>query len=127
MLLIATTTGYQTRMFEEAAERLGVGSSSPPIAAITSTTPGATARFQCDSTTRRDPGGIVAALSERPVDGILAVGDRPVVMAAALQRRLGLPGHPAAPAAIARDKRRLRVNCATQGFPFPSSRRERGG
>jgi biotin carboxylase len=62
---------------------------------------------------------IVAALSERPVDGVLAVGDRPAVLAAAVQRRLGLAGHPSAAAAIARDKRRLRARLREAGLPIP--------
>jgi biotin carboxylase len=62
---------------------------------------------------------IVAALSDRPVDGVLAVGDRPAVLAAAVHRRLELPGHPPSAAAIARDKRRLRARLRAAGLAVP--------
>jgi hypothetical protein len=39
-----------------------------------------------------------------PLDGVLAVGDRPTVIASLVQEGLGFPGHPAAAAAAARNK-----------------------
>ena len=51
---------------------------------------------------------------------VLAVGDRPTVMAAYLARLLGLPGHPPEAAAAARDKRLTREKLKAAGLPTPS-------
>src|SRR6187401_970920 len=107
VLLLATTTGYQTRMFAEAASNLGVellyatdrchqlddpwGDSAIPV------------RYHEEW---RSVDAVLKAIGCRPVDAVLAVGDRPTVMAAYLSRLLGLPGNPPDAAAAARDKRR---------------------
>ncbi len=120
LLLVATTTGYQTRMFEDAAARLGVELVYATDRCDHLDDPwrdGAIAvRFHDDEASAAT---VIAALSERPVDGVLAVGDRPAVLAATIQRRLGLPGHPSAAAAVARDKRRLRARLREAGLPAP--------
>src|ERR1700675_2700646 len=83
VLLLATTTGYQTRMFGEAAERLGVElvfatdrcdvledpwqDSAIPI------------RFHEEE---QSVGAILERAQANPVHGILVVGDRPTVIAA---------------------------------------------
>jgi len=121
VLLLATTTGYQTRMFGEAAARLGVEL--------------VYATDRCDQID--DPWGdgalavryheewrsadtVLKALESRPVDGILAVGDRPTVMAAYLSRLLGLPGHPPEAARAARDKRLGRERLKAAGLLVPA-------
>ena len=53
----------------------------------------------------RSVDSLLKTLDARPVNAVLAVGDRPTVMAAYLSRLLGLPGHPPDAAAAARDKR----------------------
>src|SRR5471030_2011115 len=94
VLLLATTTGYQTRSFGEAAERLGVelifatdrcdrlddpwSDCAIPI------------RFHRTAASVK---AILAAARERPIDGLLVVGDRPTVIAARVAEALGLPGH----------------------------------
>jgi biotin carboxylase len=55
------------------------------------------------------------------VDAVLAVGDRPTVMAAHLAKLLGLPGHPPEAAAAARDKRLMRARLRSAGLPVPST------
>jgi formate-dependent phosphoribosylglycinamide formyltransferase (GAR transformylase) len=55
-----------------------------------------------------------------PVNAVLALGDRPTVMAAYLSRLLGLPGHPPEAATAARDKRVLREKLQAAGLPTPS-------
>ena len=91
LLLLATTTGYQTRAFGEAAERLGVELVF------------ATDRCHVLDDPWRDQAipirfhdvpasvdAIVDAARTRPIDGILVVGDRPTVIAAQRRRRVGV-------------------------------------
>ncbi|MDP1571358.1 MAG: ATP-grasp domain-containing protein [Vicinamibacterales bacterium] len=120
LLLLATTTGYQTRMFGEAAARLGV-----------------TLQFATDRCDHLDDpwrdgaipirfaaedasvAAIVDAVRTRPIDGILTVGDAPVVIAAKVAGALGLAGHPPEAAATSCDKRRLRERLRAAGLPVP--------
>ncbi len=122
VLLLATTTGYQTRMFAASAERLGIELLY--------------ATDRCDQL--EDPwsdraipvrfheewpsvDGVLKALNQRPVDGVQAVGDRPTTMAAQVARLLNLPGHPPEAAAAARDKRLARARFKAAGLPVPNS------
>src|SRR5262249_59668893 len=102
VLILATTTGYQTRAFGEAAARLGVElvfatdrchliddpwqDGAVPI------------RFYDEAAS---VAAIVASAEERPVAGILVVGDRPAVIAARGAQALGIPWHPPGAAAVA--------------------------
>jgi hypothetical protein len=121
VLLLATTTGYQTRAFGEAAERLGVDL--------------VFATDRCDMID--DPWGdhalairfydeaasvatIVAAAERAPIDGVIAVGDRPTVIAARVMRALGLPGHPRSAAAVARNKQATREHFKAAGLLTPA-------
>ena len=122
ILLLATTTGYQTRAFDEAAERLGIelvyatdrcdqvddpwGDGAIPV------------RFHEEW---RSVDALLKALESRPVDGVLAVGDRPAVMAAQVARLLDLPGHPPEAALSARDKRMSREKFKAAGLLVPPS------
>src|SRR4051794_39295159 len=95
VLLLATTTGYQTRMFDEAAERLGVELLYATDRCDQLPDPwrdGAIpVRFH-EEWRSVDP--LLKELERRPVDGVIALGDRPTVMGAYVSRLLGLPGHP---------------------------------
>jgi hypothetical protein len=62
---------------------------------------------------------IVDEASRRKIDGIVAVGDRPTVIAAGAARRLGLPWHSAEAAAAARDKRLTRECLRAASLPVP--------
>jgi biotin carboxylase len=120
VLLLAATTGYQTRAFGEAAERLGVDlvfatdrcsvlddpwlDSALPI------------RFHDE---RAAVDAIVAAARKSPIDGVLAVGDRPTVIAARVSEALGLAGHPPDAAAAARNKWLTRERLRSAGLPVP--------
>jgi len=101
LLLFATTTGYQIRVFADAARRLGVNLTL--------------ATDRC----RRmdDPWGDRAiavkfdriaesldALRSLRFDGVAAVGDLPVVLAAEAAAMLGIPFHPPAAARACHDK-----------------------
>src|SRR5205085_12510321 len=121
ILLLATTTGYQTRAFGDAAERLGIDLLF------------ATDRCNVLDDPWRDhaipvryydetgsAAAIVSATRTRPVDGVLAVGDRPTVVAALVNESLGLPGHAPAAAEAARNKllTRERLQAAAQAVPW---------
>jgi biotin carboxylase len=68
----------------------------------------------------RSVDSLLRAIEQRPVHGVVAVGDRPTVMAAYVSRLLGLPGHPPEATGIARDKRLMRQRIAAAGLPVPS-------
>ena len=120
VLLIATTTSYQTREFGEAAERLGVE-----------------LVFATDRCHRLDDpwrdgaipvrfheeAAFLEAIGEvarhRPVHGVLAVGDRPAVFAALACEALGLQGHPLAAARASGNKLETRRRFAAAGLPHP--------
>ena len=105
VLLVAATTGYQTRMFADAARRLGFdlllatdrchvledpwGDRAIPV------------RFE-DANAARD-----VLVASGPFDAIVAVADRPALVAAITAEALGLPHNP--PAAV-RDRKSTRLN-----------------
>jgi formate-dependent phosphoribosylglycinamide formyltransferase (GAR transformylase) len=68
---------------------------------------------------REQPSVDAILASKLSFDGILAVGDRPTVLAAAVAERLGLPGHSRDAAIAARDKRLTRLSLSRAGLPVP--------
>ena len=117
VLLLAATTGYQTRSFADAARRLGFdlvlatdrchvledpwGDHAIPI------------RFE-------DPDGSRDTLAAKgPFDGIVAVADRPTLIAALTAEALGMPYHPPATVAACRDKFLARQRFQAAGLPVP--------
>lgn len=122
VLVLATTTGYQTRMFARAAERQGLELLF--------------ASDRCDQLDDpwrdgaipvryheewRSADVVLKAVKHRPVDGIMALGDRPTVLAAQLARLLRLPGHPPDAAGAARDKRLARERFRRALLPVPTT------
>src|SRR5438552_1558549 len=109
ILVLATTTGYQTRAFGEAAERLGAELAFATDRCHLIEDPwqdGAIAiRFHDEDASVT---AILAAAKTRPIDGLLVVGDRPTVIGARVAAALGRPWHPPNAVAIARHKQRLR-------------------
>ncbi|HXG89831.1 MAG TPA: ATP-grasp domain-containing protein [Vicinamibacterales bacterium] len=120
VLFLATTTGYQTRMFGEAAQRLGITLVFATDRCDQLDDPwwdGAIpVRFHQEATAVN---AIVAAAQVAPFDGVLAVGDRPTVVGAHAARLLDLPGHPPEGAHAARDKRLTRTALRGAGLPTP--------
>jgi len=110
VLLLATTTGYQIRSFGEAAAALGIRlvfasdrcdqledpwwDQAIPI------------RFHDEAASVR---AIVETFGSNPPDGILAVGDRPVTLAARLNDAFNLPGNPVSAANASRNKLESRL------------------
>jgi hypothetical protein len=101
LLLVAATTGYQTRSFAEAARRHG-------IEVVL-----ATDRCHILEDPWRDQAIPVRfeeprAIEDIKVDGIVAVADRPTLVAALTAASLGLPWHSPEAVAACRDKHRTR-------------------
>ncbi len=120
ILLLATTTGYQTRAFGDAAARLGVELVFATDRCHLLEDPwqdGAIPIRFYDEAASVD--AIVESARSRPIDGILVVGDRPTVIAARVAAALGLPGHRAAAAAIARNKQLTRERLRDAGLLVP--------
>jgi biotin carboxylase len=121
VLLVATTTGYQIRSFGEAAERLGVRlvfatdrcdrledpwwDQAIPI------------RFHEEDKSLQT---ILTVVRDAPLSGVLAVGDRPTIIAARVAEAVGLPGHPPTAARASRNKlaTRAAVKCAGLSAPW---------
>ena len=120
VLILATTTGYQTRSFGEAAERLGIELVFATDRCDKIDDPW---RDQAIPIRFFDEAGSVSAIvdasNRKPLDGVLALGDRPTVIAAGVAQALGLPGNPPEAAALARNKRLLRVRLRDSGLPAP--------
>lgn len=120
VLLVATTTGYQTRSFGEAAEKLGVRlvfatdrcdqledpwwDQAVPI------------RFHDEE---HSTAAILEAVNGTPVHGVLAVGDRPTVIAAYAAEALGLRGNSPDSACASRNKLASRIALRSAGLPVP--------
>src|SRR6516225_4543073 len=118
LLLFAATTGYQIRVFADAARRLGVdltlatdrchvlddpwGDHAIPV------------RFETPAETVDQ---IVAA---GPFDGVVAVGDRPALVAAEAAVRLGIAFHPPAAVRACHDKYLARQLYRVAGLPVPA-------
>ena len=121
VLLLATTTGYQTRTFAEAAERLGVELLYATDRCDQLDDPWSDGAIPVRYHEEwRSVDAVLKAVDSRPVNAVLAVGDRPTVMAAYLSRLLGLPGNPPEAAAASRDKRIMRQKLKAAGLPTPS-------
>jgi hypothetical protein len=112
LLLVAATTGYQTRSFAEAARRQGVEVVLATDRCHVLEDPW---RDQAIPVRFEEP----SALTDIVVDGIVAVADRPTVVAALTAESLGLPWHSPAAAARCRDKHRSREAFADAGLLVP--------
>lgn len=118
ILLVASTTGYQTRVFEDAARRLGYrltlatdrchvlndpwGDGAIPL------------RFEAPAASL----GELRALTPRPT-GVLAVGDRPACVAAYAAQMLGLPHSAPRAVELTRNKYEARLRYRAAGLPVP--------
>jgi len=116
LVLFAATTGYQIRVFADAARRLGVDLTL--------------ATDRCH--VLEDPwgdhaipvrfGDVAASLENlrgRQFDAVAAVGDEPAVLAAEAARELGIPFHPPAAVRACHDKHAARQLFAAAGLPVP--------
>jgi biotin carboxylase len=121
VLLFSHTTGSQKRACNDAAERLDV-----ELMFATDRCHRLDDPWQDRAVAVRfhDVAASVAAIADgvraRPVDGVIAVGDRPVVLAAHAAQALGLPWHCPEGARASTDKRLSRAALAAAGLPAPS-------
>jgi hypothetical protein len=120
VLLCATTTGYQTRMFDEAALRLGVELVLATDRCDQLDDPwrdrAVAVRFHDEAASVN---AVMQALAGQRLDGVLAVGDRPVPLAALVAEARHLPWHSVAGARASRDKRLFRARQHQHGLPAP--------
>src|SRR5262245_35149918 len=105
VLLLATTTGYQTRMLDDAAERLGVELLFATDRCDVLEDPwrdrAIPVRFHDEETSVT---AILEHAERQPINGVLVVGDRPTVVAAMAARELRIPAHQPPAAAVSRNK-----------------------
>jgi phosphoribosylaminoimidazole carboxylase (NCAIR synthetase) len=120
VLLLATTTGYQIRSFGDAAAKLGIRLMFASDRCDQIDNPwwdhAIPVRFHDEE---KSINAVVSGCGEPP-DGIVAVGDRPVVLAAHLAQHYGLPGHPPQAAAISRNKLLTRQALKETGLRTPA-------
>ena len=119
-LILSTTTGYQLRSFGDAAARAGIELMFATDRCHRLDDPWRDAavavRFHEEESSLR---AIVDAARTRPVDGVIAVGDRPVVLAALAAQALGIRGNPPHAAAASVNKNLARAAFARAGLPVP--------
>jgi formate-dependent phosphoribosylglycinamide formyltransferase (GAR transformylase) len=116
ILLVAATTGYQTRSFAAAARRHGIDVLLATDRCHILDDPW---RDNAIPIKFEDPQAAAESLSQIAVDGIVAVADRPTVLAALTAQKLGLPYHPPNAVAACRDKHRMRRIFDDAGLPVP--------
>lgn len=120
ILILSTTTGYQLRSFGEAAARAGIDLIFATDRCHRLDDPWRDAaipvRFHEEDASLA---AIVAASRERPIDGVLPVGDRTVALAARAARALGLPGNPPDAARASANKTLARERFAAAGLEVP--------
>ena len=121
LVLIGATTGYQTRVFAEAAERLGFDLLLATDRCHVLDDPwgdhAIALRFE-------DPEGAAQVLAaEARVDGIVAVGDRPAYLAALAAERLGIPYNSADSVRACRSKFLARERFRAAGLLVPHFQR----
>ena len=120
VLLLSASTGYQLRSFDESAARLGVELVFATDRCHHLDDPwqdrAIAIRFYDE---RHSLEAISAEAARRPFDGVLAVGDRPAVLAARAARMLGLPGNDPDAAAASGNKREARRRFGAYGLWVP--------
>lgn len=120
ILLLATTTGYQIRSFGEAARAVGATLTFASDRCDQLDDPWADqavpVKFADDEELVQSA---LRTLADQRPDGVIAVGDRPTVLAARIASAFALPGN--APEAAMRTRNKLQTRAAFQraGLPVP--------
>jgi biotin carboxylase len=116
LLLVAATTGYQTRSFSDAARAQGIDVILATDRCHVLEDP------WCDRAIPvrfEDAEKAAEMLGSLKVDGIVAVADRPTFIAALTARKLGLSFHPPEAVKACRDKHTMRDRFAAAGMLVP--------
>ncbi len=118
VLLFSTTTGYQLRSFNDAAERLGIELIFATDRCQELDDPwrdrAIAVRFHDEARSLED------VVGGGPFHGVLAVGDRPTILAAQAAERLGLQGNPPHAAAASGNKLETRARLGAAGLAVPA-------
>ncbi|MGE5326561.1 MAG: biotin carboxylase, partial [Deltaproteobacteria bacterium] len=120
MLLLTTTTAYQTREFVKAAQKLGLevvfGSDRCHKLDDPWRDGALPLKFEKPDAAARS---VVEFAHSKPLNAIVALGDATAPAASRACHRLGLPGHPPDAADICRDKYRSRERFREAGLSVP--------
>ena len=120
VLILSTTTGYQLRSFGDAAAKAGIDLMFATDRCHQLDDPWRDAavgvRFHEEDSSLNV---VVDAAAERRIDGVIAVGDRPVVLAARIAQELCLAGNPVTAAVTSVNKLLTRRRLVTAGLPVP--------
>src|ERR1043166_5068614 len=120
LLLLTTTTGYQTRSFVEAAERLELkivlGTDRCHVLEDPWQDGALPLRFEDAEGSARQ---IIEYARANPVSAIISIGDRPTLAAALASRALGLLHHPPEAAEACRNKNLSRERLRAAGLNAP--------
>jgi biotin carboxylase len=119
ILIVAATTGYQTRMFAEAAQRIGFGTLMATDRCHKLDDPWGDQAIPVRFDEPAEAARLLAELSPKP-DGIVAVGDRPTIVAAHAAEAIGLPYNSRPAVASCRSKRIARDCFRAAGLPVPA-------
>jgi biotin carboxylase len=121
LLILCTTTGYQTRAFADAARELGLevvfGSDRCHVLEDPWRDGALALRFEQPEESAHE---IAEYAGAHRIDAVVALGDRPTPTAARACLALGLPGHPPRAADAARDKYQSRARLRKAGLNVPS-------
>src|SRR5271156_5647207 len=121
LLILASKLGYQTRSFAEAAEKLGVevvfGTDRCHKLDDPWSDGALPLHFQNPSESARE---IARELHDKPVNAILALGDRPTSTAAFAAQALGITGNPPEAVEACRNKLRQREILHAAGVSIPT-------
>ncbi len=119
LLLFASTTGYQIRVFAEAARRLGVELTLATDRCHVMDDPWGDHAVAVKFDAAESAESLTPLAHER-FDGVAAVGDKPAVLAAQVAEMLDLPFHPTAAAKACGDKFLTRQMFQAAGMRAPS-------
>ncbi len=121
LLLLATTTGYQTQSFAEAARQLGLELAFGTDRCHALEDPWQDAALPLRFEDPRSSAQVIAEFArEHPLHAVVAVGDKPTVTAALACRALGLPGHAPEAAEACHNKFRARQRFREAGLNTPA-------
>ncbi len=120
ILLVAATTGYQTRSFADAARRHGIAVTLATDRCHILEDPwrdnAIPVRFEDP---RESADALADTVKELGVDAVVAVADRPTLIAALTAEKLDIPWHPPGAIAICRDKHLMRKMFAAADLLVP--------